>query len=98
MVSPDHIVTLGGIGYQWSVQDRQVIFEERIPLFGCFTTFAFERNNDLNGTGGIWYLVHLESSSERVPANHISKALEWCKERFGDCFEPLKGELADYEH
>lgn len=89
----DDLAVFSSIGYKWSVQDGQVIFEEAIPMAGDFTVFAFERISDFNGSPGIWYLVYLESSSQRVPASHISQALEWCKQRFGANFEPLKGEL-----
>lgn len=85
---------LSGIGYNVTVIDRQVIFEEAIPIWGAYTRFAFERPIGINDSPGIWYLVHLESSSQSIPASHIAKALEWCSEMFGKSFEAYKGALA----
>lgn len=78
---------LSGIGYNVTVADRQVIFENS-EVWGCHTQFAFERPPDLNNTPGIWYFVSLDSSSNRVPASHLVKAHEWCCETFGASFTP----------
>lgn len=92
-MEPKYVV-LSGIGYNVSVVDRQVIFEEANCIYGFMTRFAFERPVDINDTGGIWYLVHLESTTERVPASHIIAALDYCKKEFGASFEPYKGALS----
>lgn len=93
MSEKQQFITLGCIGYIVTVEDRQVIFEERASVFGCHAQFAFERPLEINDTPGIWYLVHLDTSSDRIPASHIVQAHEWCKEQFGASFEPYKGAL-----
>lgn len=92
-VDDNTFAILGCIGYRVTVADRQVIFEEEIPIHGCHTRFAFERPRDINETPGIWYLVHLDTSSERIPASHLAQALDWCGDQFGKNFEPYKGGL-----
>ena len=87
-------VVLSCIEYQVTVADGQVIFDESRNLPGSFTRFALERPKDINDSPGIWYLVHLETSSGKIPASHIVEAVEWCSETFGRCFEPYKGALA----
>lgn len=93
MSERQQFITLGCIGYIVTVEDGQVIFEERGGVFGCHAQFAFERPKEINDTPGIWYFVHLDTSSGRIPASHISHALQWCKEQFGDSFQPYKGAL-----
>lgn len=84
---------LSGIGYTVSVVDRQVIFESAHNIWGHHTKFAFERPIDLNNTGGIWYFVHMDSSTDRVVASHIVEALAYCEREFGASFEPYRGAL-----
>jgi hypothetical protein len=81
-------VTLGAIGYNVTEADSQFIFEEAGPIFGCHTCFAFEKPNDLNDTPGIWWLTHLDASSERVPASHLKAAIQWLETHYGKSFEP----------
>lgn len=89
-----HFAVLSCIGYNVTVADRQVIFTEAISISGCHTQFAFERPVEINNSPGIWYLTHLDSSSQRVCASHIVEAHRWCCENFGGSFEPYKGELS----
>ena len=86
-------VILSGIGYNVTVADRQVIFEEAMPVYGSHTLFAFERPNDIENSPGIWWLTSLDTNRGRIPACHLAKALEWCEQEFGKSFEPYKGEL-----
>ena len=90
----EHFAILSGIGYKVIVADRQVIFEESPTVCGCFSKFAFERPYDINDSPGIWYLVYLETSSDRIPVSHIAAALVWCGEMFGKSFESYRGALA----
>lgn len=80
-------VVIGAIGYKVTHQDGQIIFEVATPIYGCHTIFAFEKTKGINNTAGIWYLVHMDSSSERVPAHHIYGAIEYCEDVYGRCFE-----------
>ena len=82
-----NLVVIGSIGYRVSHQDGQIIFQEATPIHGCHTLFAFEKVKEINNTTGIWYLVHLDSSSERVPAKHIYGAIEYCNDTYGKSFE-----------
>lgn len=93
-MSNQQFVVLSGIGYNVTVADRQVIFEEAFCIHGFHTRFAFERPQDINNTPGIWYLVHLDTTSERIPAQHLTQAHKWCEENLGRSFEPYKGALA----
>jgi len=86
-------VVLAGIGYNVTVVDCQVIFEEATPIWSCHTHFAFERPREINDSPGIWYFVHLDSSSQRVPASHLVAAHEWCCANLGKSFEPYRGGL-----
>lgn len=88
----NHVI-LSGIGYNVTVLDNQVIFEESHPMWGCFRTFALERPTEINNSPGIWYLTHMESTWGKTPASHISEALRYCQETFGKSFEPYKGDL-----
>jgi hypothetical protein len=85
---------LSGIGYNVTIADSQVIFDEAICIHGHHTQFAFERPHDINESPGIWWLVHLDTSSQRIPSSHIVAAHNWCCEMFGKSFEPYKGALA----
>jgi hypothetical protein len=87
------LVVLSGIGYDVTVQDGQVIFENQFTLGGPVTCFALERLKEINDSPGIWYLTHLEKSYGRIPASHLVCAVKWCEENFGKSFEPYKGEL-----
>lgn len=89
-----YFVVLSGCGYDVTVVDRQVIFTEAIPIFGCSCQFAMERPVDINETPGIWYFCGLWSSSDRVPASHIVQAAAWCDREFGASFQPYSGALA----
>ena len=80
-------VILCGIGYRWTFIDGQVIFDETHCMWGHSTSFAFEKPRDINNTPGIWWLAHLESTSERIPAGHIAAAYEFCCETWGKNFE-----------
>lgn len=84
-------VILGGILYNVTFADGQVIFDQAITISGHYTQFAFEKPNDINNTAGIWWLVHLEKSSDRIPASHIAEAYQWCCNNYGKSFEPMKG-------
>lgn len=84
---------LCGILYRVEVADNQVIFTEEICIHGRHCVFALERPPDLNQSPGIWWLTHLDSTSSRIPASHISKALEYCEREFGASFEPYRGGL-----
>lgn len=86
---------LGGIGYKVTVIDNQVIFEEEICIHGHHAVFAFERPHEINKSPGIWWLVHLDTSSDRIPVSHIVAAQAWCNEMFGKSFEPYKGALTE---
>lgn len=81
---------LSGIGYRVDVIDNQVIFTEELCIHGRHCRFAFERPPDINNSPGIWWLVHLDSSSDRIPVSHISKALEYCERQFGASFQPYQ--------
>lgn len=88
-----HFVVLASIGYDVTVADNQVIFEQSPAVWSTHTVFAFERPTEINNSPGIWYLVHLDSSSQMVPASHIVAAHAWCCEQFGKSFEPYRGAL-----
>lgn len=88
------LVVLSGIGYNVTVADSQVIFEEAITVWAHKTTFAFERPHEINHSPGIWYLVHLDTTSDRIPVSHLVVAHAWCCETLGKSFEPYKGALA----
>lgn len=93
IMNEERRAVLACIMYRVSVVDRQVIFEQEIPVHGCYTRFAFERPRDINETPGIWYMVHHDASSGAVPASHLVQAIAWCEEHFGKSFEPYKGGL-----
>jgi len=80
--------------YNVTIIDDQVIFNEAICVYGSHTQFAFERPHEINDSPGIWWLVHLDTSSQRIPSSHIVAAHNWCCEVFGKSFEPYKGALA----
>lgn len=82
-------VVLGAIGYKVTHQDGQIIFEEAAPFHWAHKVFAFEKIKGINNTAGIWYLVHMDSSSERIPAHHIYGAIEYCEDVYGKSFEGL---------
>lgn len=85
---------LSGVGYNVTVIDNQVIFEESHPFWGRSRIFAFERPHEINKSPGIWYLVHLDVSTDKMPVSHIVAAHAWCCEMFGKSFEAYRGALA----
>jgi len=91
-MSQRHVI-LSGIGYRVEVADNQVLFTEEICISGCHCRFALERPPEINNSPGIWWLVHLDSTSGRIPASHIAKALEYCEREFGASFKPYSGGL-----
>lgn len=82
-------VVLAATGYFVRYQDGQVIFEEEGPVYSTHTQFAFEKTIEINNTPGIWYFVHLDSSSGRVPASHLVAAMDYCNDFYGKNFEPI---------
>ena len=89
-----HFAVLAAIGYNVTIADRQVIFEGSSPIHSTHARFAFERPRGINDSPGIWYLTHLDTSSERIPMSHLIAAHEWCVKNLGASFEPYRGELA----
>ena len=87
-------VVLAAIGYDVTVIDNQVIFQESCPLFGHFRMFTMERPMEINNSPGIWYMTSLDSTyGQKIPLSHLKEAIAWCENRFGKSFEPLRGEL-----
>lgn len=86
----EHSVVLGGIGYNVSVQDGQVIFEQTGGIWGVVTRFAFEKKRDINNTPGIWYMVEFSNTYGRISADDIKLGFEWCCENFGGNFEDIQ--------
>lgn len=84
---------LGAIGYDVTIQDGQVVFDEAGGFYGTHTQFAFERPVDIGNSPGIWYFVWMDSSSERVPACHIHMAIDWLEENVAASFKPWIGEF-----
>jgi hypothetical protein len=88
-----HFAILGAIGYRVTVADSQVIFDQEGGIYGTHTQFAFERPKDINDSPGIWYFVWIDSSSNRVPARHLTDAVAFLERNFGHSFQPYKGAL-----
>lgn len=87
------LAVLGAIGYDVTIQDGQVVFDESGGIYGTHTQFAFERPAGFNDSPGIWYLVWIDSSSERVSACHIRMAIDWLEENVGASFKPWTGDF-----
>lgn len=90
-------VNLCAILHTVTVQDGQVIFEEKSGFFGCYSRFALERPREMEGHGGpgTWKLVDVDNTFDRgVSMRRLMQAFEYAKERFGKDFEPHKNELA----
>lgn len=78
---------LSGIGYNVSVHEGLVVFEESKCMFGHHQRLAFHRTDDKGG--GCWYL-QTDSTYGRTSVSHILRAYELVCEVYGKNFEEKK--------
>lgn len=69
-------ITLCAVPYHVTVQDGQVIFEERSGFWGLHSRFALE----WKGCG--WYLVGYEDSYDSIYVPHLVAASKWVEDNF----------------
>lgn len=85
MTTLPKFAVLCGIGYNVTIHEGMVIFEESHCMFGCHTRLAFQRVEEKDGSG-MWRLT-TSSTWDSIAVAHIVAAYDILKEVFGDSFE-----------
>lgn len=85
MTTLPKFTTLCGIGYNITVHEGMVIFEESHCMFGCHRRMSFHRVEEKDGSG-MWH-IETDSTWKSTPVSHIVAAYDMLKEVYGGSFE-----------